>query len=735
MSTASASRAARVVRTAAALAATLAVAPLLVPLLARAGEEPLRVFPGGVPDGRLEKAVTLDGEHPWTPPATLDLWKERAERTRRQILVAAGLWPPPPRTPLAPVVHGRIERGEYSVEKVRFESFPGFHVTGNLYRPLGREGRLPAVLSPHGHWANGRFYERSSDDARKEIDQGAEKFLPNARYPLQARCAHLARMGCVVFHYDMVGYADSKQLAHTAGFGDLDAELHLQSAFGLQTWNTLRAFDFLTGLPDVDPKRIGVTGASGGGTQTFILCAIDGRPAAAFPAVMVSTDMQGGCICENASHLRVGTNNVEFAALAAPRPYALTGANDWTRHILERGYPELKAVYRLHGAEDRIAAWCYPEFDHNYNQVAREHMYAWFGEHLALGAEAPREERAFEPIPPAELSVFDAEHPRPGGAASIGELRAWWRGATDAQLAALYPQDAASLARFREVVGGALEVMLHTTLPDPAAVELKEHGTGRLGEHELRKLALGRRGASEAVPALLYMPAKWGGNIVVGLAPHGKPLADDAGARERFEGAFSQARDEGLALLIPDVYLTGEYGAGAAEPAGAASAAARLGKDAGRHGAYVGYTYGYNRTLLAERVHDVLTAIGAARGMPGVRKVHLWGADDAAVWAVLASALSGDAVDKLVLTAERLPSFREADSFDHPLFVPGALRYGDIPAFLALSAPRWLLYQLADPVPAIVRDAYRASGHDDRAIDALQRWPELARSLTAWLAE
>src|SRR5262249_37424811 len=146
-------------------------------------------------------------------------------------------------------------------------------------------------------------------------------------------------------------------------------------------------------LSDVDPARIGVTGASGGGTQTFILCAVDDRPAVAFPAVMVSTAMQGGCICENCCYLRQGTGNVEFAALFCPKPLGMSAANDWTKEIEKKGLPELKALYRLYDAEDAVMAKTLLQFDHNYNQVSREVMYNWFNKHLKLGLAGPVAEK------------------------------------------------------------------------------------------------------------------------------------------------------------------------------------------------------------------------------------------------------------------------------------------------------------------------------------------------------
>src|SRR5579871_3830892 len=282
---------------------SLSFSLLLITTTVLAADQNPKVFPNEShsTDNRLTETHDLDHPWPFDPAVFKDKseWQARATRVREQVLVAEGLWPLPPKTPLNPVIHDKIDRDAYTVEKVFFASYPGFYVSGSLYRPKNRTGPFPAVLCPHGHWPNGRMNENTDAGAKQQIAIGAETTMEGAKYPLQARCAMLARMGCVVFFYDMVGYADCTQIEHRAGFTDAEALLRLQSFMGLQTWNSVRAIDFLTSLPDVDPKRIGVTGASGGGTQTFILGAIDDRPTVAFPAVMVSTAMQGGCVCEN----------------------------------------------------------------------------------------------------------------------------------------------------------------------------------------------------------------------------------------------------------------------------------------------------------------------------------------------------------------------------------------------------------------------------------------------------
>ena len=191
----------------------------------------------------------------------------------------------PDRPPLKPVIHGKVAREGYTVERVYFQSLPGHFVTGSLYRPVGRSGKLPAVLSPHGHWPGGRFNEATTEEIRRALVTGAERFQTGGRVPLQARSVQLARMGVVVFLYDMVGYADSVQItldvAHGgrreraigAGDGGLffssQAELRLQSIMGLNAWNATRALDFLTSLPDVDAARIGVQAAFGHGQRPF----------------------------------------------------------------------------------------------------------------------------------------------------------------------------------------------------------------------------------------------------------------------------------------------------------------------------------------------------------------------------------------------------------------------------------------------------------------------------------
>ena len=153
-----------------------------------------RVFPQGkVPqDRRLGDLTNLNGFFPFAVPSTKAAWEERASQLRLRVQVATGLWPLPERTPLNAVVHGRVERPGFTVEKVYFESVPEHFVTGLLFRPSGKKGKLPAVLCPHGH--GGRLQDHGADGIRQFIVQGHERFEGSGRFPNIARCAQLARM-------------------------------------------------------------------------------------------------------------------------------------------------------------------------------------------------------------------------------------------------------------------------------------------------------------------------------------------------------------------------------------------------------------------------------------------------------------------------------------------------------------------------------------------------------------
>ncbi len=695
-----------------------ALAPLLLlPTLLAADVDPTRVLPAGKKpaDGRLTKVRTLnDKDFFFTPPATQEEWRARRNQVRKQILVATGLWPPPEKTPLNPVIHGTIDRDGYTVEKVFFASTPGHYVSGNLYRPKGKPGKLPGVLCPHGHWRDGRFYDAGEAEARRQIEKKAETTLAGARYPLQARCAQLARMGCVVFHYDMVGNADSKAVPHAAGFADADALLRLQSAMGLQTWNSVRALDFLTSLPDVNPARIGVTGASGGGTQTFILCAIDDRPAVAFPAVMVSTQMQGGCVCENAPYLRVGTGNVEIAGLFAPKPLGMTGANDWTIDIEKKGLPELKALYRLYGAEDRVAAQCFPQFEHNYNQVSREVMYNWFNKYLGLGLPGVVKEQPFEPVPPKELSVYDADHPRPGDSLDAARLRQVLAAASDKQTEALRPKDAKGLAEYRRVLDTALRVMVGDTLPRADATDWTPHAIlSRLHwNYVIRFMSLGRQGAGERVPARFFIPHEYDGTVVVWIHPKGTASLFEDG---RLTPAARQIIDHKAAILAIDAFGTGEL---------------TPDKPPAVDRKYAGFTFGYNRPLLAQQVHDVLTAVAFAKGHDKTKAVHLVGWEKAGPCVLLARALCGDAVARTAADGDGF-RFEEVRSPGDERMLPGALKYGGLPALAGLAAPGELFVHNYRGPDGWLTAAYAAAGAPGKL--TLRAGKEAPEKVLAWL--
>jgi dienelactone hydrolase len=483
----------------------------------------------------------------------------------------------PTRSPLNPVIHGLIDQGDYTIEKVYFESIPGFYVTGNLYRPKTRAGRRPAVLSPHGHFPGGRFQDEGRRTVREKIVTGAERFEDGGRSFMQSRCVQLARMGCVVFHYDMIGYGDSVQIrldvAHRfsqlrekfrdlrhQGFYSASAELNMHNPMGLHTYNSIRALDFLTSLPDVDSERIAVTGGSGGGTQTFMLCAVDDRPLVSVPVVIVSTTRQGGCTCENISGFRIGTYNLEITALHAPKPLLLISADDATRTMPERGFPELKRHYGVLGAARNVSHVALLQYPHNYNYVSRAAMYLWLNRHLELGLAEPIVEQSYERLTQKELSVWNDRHPQPKGGADFEiKVLEWLTTNAREQIAALAPSDAGSLRRYRRVVGGAWDILLRNLPSDPELEFEQIRSADRDKYREIVGLLSYRtiEGHRAKLPMIVLEPGGAVGRTVVWIDKEGKSAlcAKDGSVKSPIRSLL----DAGVTVIGVDLLYQGEF--------------------------------------------------------------------------------------------------------------------------------------------------------------------------------
>jgi hypothetical protein len=434
---------------------------------------------------------------------------------------------------------------------------------------------------------------------------------------------------------------------------------------------------------------------------------------------MVSTSMQGGCTCENCSYLRVGTGNIEFAAMIAPRPLGMTGANDWTKEIETKGLPELKRHYELLGVPDRVQGR-YFNFEHNYNHPSRMMMYSFF--HSALGSGAQRmAERDYVPLTQAEASVWDAQHPQPASdeAAEIKLLQAF---ATefDQQLATLTPKDAASLAEYRRVIGGGWDILIGRNL-QTAGVATHEHGseTAKSGYREFAGL-IRNTTHDEQVPTLFLYPDNWNQTLVVWLTDTGKAGLVDAGGTPL--PAVAQLLQSGTAVVGIDLLYQGESLADG-QPL---TETRRVNNPR----EFLGYTVGYNHPLFAQRVHDVLSLLVAARShQTPPSAIHLVGIGNVGPIAAAAAVQSGDAVRKLAIHTDGF-RFGSITNVRDPMLLPGAVRYGDVGGLLALRAPHSL--GMGEPAPSLAEAAYRAAGSNALKTTTISR-EEAGAAAARWL--
>ncbi|MBX3179383.1 MAG: acetylxylan esterase [Candidatus Hydrogenedentes bacterium] len=559
--------------------------------------------PEPVVDGRGQRARHTDTIFTMPPFETAADWEAYAEKLRLQVRLSSGLYPWPEKTPLNAEITGTITREDYSVSKVKFEAYPGFYVTGNLYRPLG-DGPFPGMICPHGHWGEGRL---------EDSERGS----------IPARGITLARMGIVTFMYDMIGYVDSLQFDHNWG-GERE-KLWGVHPFALQLWSSVRAVDFLQSLPEVMPDRIGCTGASGGGTQTFALTAIDPRIRVSAPVNMISSRMQGGCLCENAPILRLFNSNMEIGALTAPNPLLLVSATgDWTRETPRVEYPAIRSIFDLYGAGDRVKN-VHVDAPHNYNLESREAMYRFMGRWLLNESGWDGfTEPPYQIEPKEALRVFpDQERNTAEGEAIVERVIESIAARWDGLLAGAGHDPAAFAAAHRQ----AFAQVMGTAVPDAADLACERFRMEERGAYVQENWVLGRRGEGDAIPALFFRG--------VGPAPQDAVLLVSGGGKESFldpatglPGALVQGLiDAGHAVLCIDPFLTGEQ-------RGVTEHVQRL-----RAG---GFMDTFQPTDTGYRVQDVITAaafLRARRDLTG--SVTVAGLDSAGLWTLLASAVDG----------------------------------------------------------------------------------------------
>ncbi|MCS6861018.1 MAG: acetylxylan esterase [Abditibacteriales bacterium] len=689
-------------------------------------------------DRRFADVRDLNKVYTFTPRYFREAWLRRAAALRQQILVSTGLYPMPEKTPLNAKVFGKIEREDYTVEKVYFESYPGFFVTGNLYRPKGKRGPFPGILNPHGHWGNGRF-------ANEPLGS------------IAARCITQARLGWVAFSWDMVGYNDSLQVPHNFAHPNTPEGKRLTlwgiSLMGLQTWNSIRAIDFLQSLPDVDPTRIACTGESGGGTQTFMVCAVDERIQLAAPVNMISAHMQGGCLCENAPGLRLDTNNVEIAALFAPKPMLMVSCTgDWTVNTPKVEYPAVRSIYELFGAADKVQ-YVYINAGHNYNQPSREAVYGFFAHYLQGRPDTqpiPEPPYVMEKI--EDLRVFP-DKKLPPNAVDATTLTKYLIEQSEKQLEDRKPKSRTSLNSFREVYAPALRHALGVEVPSAGEVVIYNPRPSLGENYTTERFFIGRADKGDLIPAVLFapplaLPLSKGERVGVTL-PLSKgemvgvtlPLA-----KEEIGGGRAGVRRKSPATLV--VHARGK--AALLDMNGAPNGLLKgllrqghivlaidcfgTGESQGQR-KEVNFFATYNRTDLAERVQDILTALVYLKNRFDVseRRVNLIGLDKAGLWCLLARGLMPD-VARAVIDAAQFDSTSD-EAFVQDLYAPSLRRAGDVRTAAALAAPRPLFLHNTGSAfrTQWIADVYRAVRSEKNL--RIERNEAGERKILRWLGE
>jgi len=594
---------------------------------------------------------------------------------RQKLLRCAGLGPLPKRVALDVHSSPAIEHEWCTITRVYYQLWPNVYSNGLLFMPKKFVDRpAPAVLCPHGHWPNG-----------------------NAHAEVQRRCLVLAKMGYVVFSPSQSHYEDPAM-----GISNQT----------LMIWNNIRALDYLQTLPQVDGKRIGCAGASGGGLQTQMLVAVDDRVKAASICGMTCDYREiifpgrNHCRCNHFPNIMRYTDEPEISTLGLPVPVQYLTMNDWTRSFEKNNYPTIRRLYEANGLKGRTDCK-YWSSSHSYDRPKRERMYWWMEKWLrGRDRGGPVTEGEVKTPSVQAILKLKAAVPDDKGLAHISRVHA------KMQYVAPKLTSRKEWETYRRKMLVALGELLGNPLPTQGRVKLVGTET-RDGLVIERVLCPSEAGFS--VPTLVLRPAGRASKklpAVIFYSDRGKAALLAEGGND---SPAAMARS-GKVVVLPDVRFVGELSLGAfAGLSGKLTTfkpCSPLGE--GRANSFAGVwrrnAMLWGRPIAGMAVTDIGSVLNYIAGRKDVEQasVSLVGRGRSAVVSLLAAAGDPRVKSLDVDLASRCFADRKAP------MIPFILRHGDVLQWSALLAGRKLKLAglpKAAGDPQWLKNAFRAAGN------------------------
>jgi len=592
------------------------------------------------------------------------------ENYKKELALRLGLDPLPERTPLNPQVVGTVEKDDYLIEKVRFESFPGFYVTANLYIPKNATFPVPAIVNPHGHWGGGKDC-----------------------YQVQYRAIGLVKKGYVAITWDKIGFGERGPLQGHGGYGGPESGRYTTNLWltghtlmGLEVWDVMRAIDYLYTRDEVDKDKIGATGGSGGGSQTIYATILDNRIKVAVPVVYAGIMQIGagyGCICETIPNLFPNVTPSILRALVFPKKVLFINEHedaeiDFTRMIYESyGISEYFGYVNTNGP-------------HDYAKEARENMYAWFNRWF-LGvddlAKAKDPENLTLESPETLMVGFPAEH------RNLLDLNFEFAG--EVYQTPQLPIDNAEWLMYKdslldnivEIFGGFPEIVsLNATdnaMQNPENVSFTS-------DAEVFTTWEGAANIPARITGKLYkpteVPAPW--PTVVLIHPYEYVPYQYHENEHRMEYSLAKPIDD-----MPIIQSLTDNGHAVF------LIIVRYNDLPNDEDAFTTMSAGFGRILFGKRFWDVKRALDylGTRDDIDSTKLSVWGEETGSILALYTSALD-NRIRKVVANGGLSSYIFEDGVTEQPLwtFIPGILKYADIAQVASLVSPRPLI--IANPI-------------------------------------